>query len=70
MASQAKQTIESVRYFMNEDALVLFFAKALKNLCPTGYRGTMRTREAEVLQIVTGILLEKFKTHMEASRNV
>ena len=41
---------------MNEDALVLFAAKALKNLCPTGYRTTMKVRQDEVRQVVLQVL--------------
>lgn len=55
---------------MNEDALVLFFAKALKNLCPTGYLGSMKNREDEVTQILTTILQEKYRTHSELSRTL
>ena len=42
---------------MAKDALVMFFAKALKNLCPTGYLGTMRARELEVNTILRSILI-------------
>ena len=54
--TQAHQIIESVKVFMNEDALVFFFAKALKNMLPTGYRGSMKVRESEITQVMTGIL--------------
>ena len=70
VASQAEQTIDSVKHLMNEDALVLFFAKALKNLCPTGYLGSMKSREDEVIQILTTILQEKYRTHAELSRTL
>ena len=56
VVSQAHQIIDSVKLFMKDDALVLFFGKALKNLCPTGYRGTMKARENEIQQIMTTIL--------------
>ena len=56
VVTQAHQIIDSVKLFMNVDALVLFFGKALKNLCPTGYRGTMKAREAEIIQTMTIIL--------------
>ena len=55
---------------MTRDALVLFFAKALKNMCPTGYRGTMKVREAEVISVISKILTENFKTQTEANRNI
>ena len=55
---------------MQEDALVHFFAKALKNMLPTGYHGTMKLREAEITQIMHNILLEKFRTHLDANRNL
>ena len=55
---------------MHEDPLVLFFAKALKNICPTGYRGTMRAREAEISRIMTSILQDNFKTHLEVNRTM
>lgn len=68
--SQAHQIIESVRVFMKQDALVLFFAKALKNMCPTGYRGTMVLREAQITQLMHSILHERFKTHLEVNRSM
>ena len=41
---------------MDQDGLVMFFAKALKNLCPTGYLGTMRARELELTNALRSIL--------------
>ena len=55
VVSQAQQIVESVRQLMAEDALVLFFARALKNMCPTGYRGSMQAREIQVNQAIATI---------------
>ena len=48
--------IESVKHFMEGDAMVQFFAKALKCTCPTGYRGAMRVREQEIREVMKLVL--------------
>ena len=45
VVQQAASIIDAIRFYMNEDATVLFIAKALKNLCPTGYRNSMKEQQ-------------------------
>ena len=70
VVQQAAQIIDSIRFYMHEDALVLFAAKALKNLCPTGYRNTMKLRQEEVQQAVLKVLKEHMKTQLEGQKEL
>ena len=70
VVSQAHLIIDTVKLHMHQDALVLFFAKALKNMCPTGYLASMKAREAEVIATVTTLLQSKYRTHSEVRKTM